>query len=104
VAAERGFSVPLGTLVGLGVGTPVLLGDLGPLVLDLRYRVRVLRRLLVRLLLVETRGGFLVRVWAQLCVIDLLDLLVTLILNYLILLDQMMMRNALLRMGRGQDL
>ncbi len=101
---ERGFSIPLDTLVGLGVGTPVLLGDLGPLVLDLRCRVRVLRRLLVRLLLVETRGGFLVRVWAQLCVIDLLDLLVTLILNYLILLDQMMMRNALLRMERGQDL
>jgi len=35
---------------------------------------------------------------------DLLDLLVTLILNYLILLDQMMMMNALLRMERGQDL
>ena len=62
MAVERGFSVPLGTLVGLDVSTPVLLGGLDLLVLDLRCQVRVLRCLLVHLLLVEARGGFLVRV------------------------------------------
>jgi hypothetical protein len=44
---------------------------------------------------VVVQEGYLVRVWVRLCVTDRLDLLVTLILNYLNLLDQMMMMNVL---------
>lgn len=78
-------------LVRLVVGTLVDLGLQGSLAPCLRCRVRVLRLLLIRLALVVVQEGYLVRVWVRLCVIDRLDLLGTLILNCLILLDQMRM-------------
>lgn len=74
----------------------VRLGLQGSLAPCLRCRVRVVKRLLIRLVPVDAaQEECLVRVWVRLCVTDLLDLLVTLILSYLYLLDQMMMMNAL---------
>ena len=86
-----GRLVQIALLVRLDVGTLVDLGLQGSLAPCLRCLVRVERLLLIRLALVVVQEGYLVRVWVRLCVTDRLDLLVTLILNYLILLDQMMM-------------
>lgn len=78
-------------LVRLVVGTLVDLVLQGSLAPCLRCLVRDERLLLIRLALVVVQEGYLVRVWVRLCVIDRLDLLVTLILSYLNLLDQMRM-------------
>ena len=86
-----GRLVQIALLVRLDVGTLVDLGLQGSLAPCLRCLVRVERLLLIRLALVAVQEGYLVRVWVRLCVTDRLDLLVTLILNCLILLDQMMM-------------
>ena len=90
-----GFLVQTELLVRLVVGTLADLGLQGSLAPCLRCLVRVERLLLIRLALVVVQEGYLVRVWVRLCVTDRLDLLVTLILNYLNLLDQMMMMNVL---------
>lgn len=89
VVLERLVQIAL--LVRLDVGTLVDLGLQGSLAPCLRCLVRAERLLLIRLALVVVQEGYLVRVWVRLCVTDRLDLLVTLILNCLILLDQMMM-------------
>jgi len=86
-----GRLVQIALLVRLDVGTLVDLGLQGSLAPCLRCLVRAERLLLIRLALVVVQEGYLVRVWVRLCVTDRLDLLVTLILNCLILLDQMMM-------------
>ena len=87
-----GRLVQIALLVRLDVGTLVDLGLQGSLAPCLRCLVRAERLLLIRLALVVVQEGYLVRVWVRLCMTDLLDLLMTLILNFLILLlDQMMM-------------